>query len=90
MSYSWFRKMFRQYTGLSPARYQMQIKTQKAKALLIGSSKTIKEIAYLLEFESTNYFTLFFKKQTGMNPSEFRQISQGKIPQTHLTGKQSD
>lgn len=79
MSYSWFRKMFKQYTGLSPAQYLLQIKIQKAKALLVSSSMTIKEIAYQLDFESPNYFTSFFKERTGQTPLEFRKISHGKI-----------
>lgn len=78
MSYSWFRKMFKQYTGLSPAQYQLQVKLQKAKALLISSSMTVKEIAYLLDFESPNYFTSFFKDKTGFTPVEYRKISHGK------------
>lgn len=78
MSYSWFRKMFKQYTGLSPAQYQSQIKLQKAKALLISSSMPAKEIAYLLEFESPNYFASFFKEKTGYTPLEFRKTSHGK------------
>ena len=79
MSYFWFRKMFKQYTGLSPAQYLLQIKTQKAKALLVSSSMTIKEIAYQLDFESPNYFTPFFKERTGHTPIEFRKTSHGKI-----------
>lgn len=78
MSYSWFRKMFKQYTGLSPAQYQLQIKLQKAKALLISSSKSVKEIAYLLDFDSPNYFASFFKDKTGFTPVEFRKVSHGK------------
>jgi AraC-like DNA-binding protein len=78
MSYSWFRKMFRQYTGLSPAQYQLQVKIQKAKALLVSSRKSVKEIAYLLDFESPNYFASFFKEKTGYTPLAFRKISHGK------------
>lgn len=78
MSYSWFRKMFKQYTGLSPAQYQLQIKLQKAKALLVSSSISVKEIAYQLDFESPNYFISFFKNKTGHTPLEFRKVSHGK------------
>lgn len=78
MSYSWFRKSFRRYTGLSPAQYQLQIKLQKAKALLVSSSHSVKEIAYLLEFESPNYFASFFKEKTGLSPLAFRKSSHGK------------
>jgi len=78
MSYSWFRKMFKQYTGLSPAQYLLQIKLQKAKALLVSSTISVKEIAYMLDFESPNYFNSFFKEKTGNSPLEFRKISHGK------------
>lgn len=78
MSYSWFRKMFKRYTGLSPAQYQLQVKLQEAKILLIQSTLTVKEIAYRLNFDSPNYFTSFFKKKTGLTPLAFRKISHGK------------
>jgi AraC-like DNA-binding protein len=79
MSYSWFRKMFRQYTGLSPAQYQLQVKVQKAKDLLVSSPMSIKEIAYLLQFESSSYFVSFFKNKTGMTPLSFRKMSRGQL-----------
>jgi AraC-like DNA-binding protein len=34
ISYSWFRRIFRQYTGFSPAQYMIQLKIQKAKELM--------------------------------------------------------
>jgi AraC-like DNA-binding protein len=75
MSYSWFRRTFRQYTGLAPAQYQQQLKLQKAREWLISTDKTIKEIAYVLNFESANYFNAFFKQKTGMTPVAFRKAS---------------
>jgi AraC-like DNA-binding protein len=77
ISYSWFRRMFKQHTGLSPAQYQQQIRTQRAKELLAGSRKTIKEIAYELNFESTNYFTSFFRQRVGVTPAAFRNNTRG-------------
>jgi AraC-like DNA-binding protein len=71
MSYSWFRKMFKKYTGLS-TQYQLQIRIQKAKEFLTSSSMPIKEISDILEFDSVNYFISFFKKKTSESPSEFR------------------
>ena len=72
MSYSWFRKMFKKYTGLSPTQYQLQIKVQKAKEFLTGSSMAVKEISEQLQFESINYFISFFKEKTSESPAEFR------------------
>ncbi|MFD2969098.1 AraC family transcriptional regulator [Sphingobacterium bambusae] len=73
LSYSWFRKLFKQYTGFSPAQYQMEIKLQKAKELLTSSNMPIKTIAYELNFESASYFVTFFKSKTGISPGIFRE-----------------
>jgi AraC-like DNA-binding protein len=77
MSYTWFRRMFRQYTGLAPAQYIAQMKIQKAKEMLSVSNKTIKEIAIYLGFESIDYFSTQFRKQTGHTPTQFRVMCQG-------------
>jgi len=77
MSYTWFRRMFRQYTGLAPAQYITQLKIQKAKEMLSVSNKTIKKIAIELGFESIDYFSTQFRKQTGQTPTQFRAMCQG-------------
>lgn len=72
VSYSNFRKLFKEYTGLSPATYQQDLKLQRAKELLTTSDLSIKEIAYQLNFDSPDYFSAKFKIKTGRKPSEFR------------------
>ena len=72
LGYSWFRRSFKEYTGVSPARYQMQLRLTRAKELLIGSDKSISEIAYMLNYENAGQFSTAFKKHEGMTPSEFR------------------
>lgn len=73
MSYSSFRKLFKEYTGLSPACYFQDIKLQRAKDLLRYTPISIKEIAYTLNFESPDYFSTQFKKKTGKRPRDFRE-----------------
>lgn len=72
VSYSNFRKLFKEYTGLSPALYQQDLKLQRAKELLSTTDMSIKEIAYQLNFESPDYFSSKFKTKTGEKPSDFR------------------
>jgi AraC-type DNA-binding domain-containing proteins len=79
MSYTWFRRMFKNYTGLAPAQYILQLKVQKTKELLSVTNKTIKEIACELGFESIDYFSTQFKKQTGQTPTQFRAMGQRNL-----------
>lgn len=72
VSYSTLRKQFKEYTGLSPAIYQQDLKLQRAKELLTTTNLSIKEIAYRLNFDSPDYFSAKFKVKTGRKPSEMR------------------
>ncbi len=72
VSYSFFRKMFKKYTGVSPGQYHLQLRIMRAKELLISTDKSIKEISYELGFQSIFYFSNMFKKKTGNTPSNFR------------------
>lgn len=65
VSYSWFRKMFRQYAGASPAQYLSQIRFLRAKELLDTTELTVAEIAYRLRFETPSHFSTFFRKRGG-------------------------
>ncbi|MCQ4139331.1 AraC family transcriptional regulator [Chryseobacterium sp. EO14] len=47
----------------------------EAKNLLRLKEKRIAEIAFQLGFENASYFTRLFKKQTGMKPMEFKNMS---------------
>lgn len=73
MGYSSFRKLFKEYTGLSPVSYFQDIKLQRAKDLLRSTQMSIKEIAYALNFDSPDYFSTQFKKKTGKRPRDFRE-----------------
>jgi len=71
-SYSWFRKVFKDYTGYAPAKYFQELKIRKAKQLLVGTSHTVKEISFMLDYNSTEHFFSLFKKMTGYTPLEYR------------------
>ena len=79
MSYSWFRKLFKEYTGLSPAHYIQELKIQQAKDLLATTQRSTKEIAYYLTFDDIPYFTKVFKKYTGYTPQSYRKKIRKRI-----------
>ena len=72
VSYSNFRKLFKEHTGISPAIYQQDLRLQRAKELRSTTDMSVKEIAYRLNFESPDYFSAKFKIKTGRRPSELR------------------
>ncbi|MDR3367279.1 MAG: AraC family transcriptional regulator [Prevotellaceae bacterium] len=77
MSYSCFRKTFKEYTGFAPIQYIQELKLQYAKELLWTTQLTIKEIAFMLNFDNAEYFSVFFKKKQLLTPLEYRSYSKG-------------
>ena len=74
ISYSLFRKAFKEYTGYAPAQYVQELKLRKAKELLAETNHSIKEVSYELNFSSYEYFLSFFKKRVGHTPMEYRNL----------------
>jgi AraC-like DNA-binding protein len=72
LGYSWFRRMFKEYMGISPAQYQLQQKMLHARELLTDTFMNVSEIAYMLHFENAGQFSTFFKKKEGLTPTQFR------------------
>ena len=75
VSYSWFRKVFREYTGYPPAKYFMLVKLRRAQYLLVNTQESIKEIAFSLGFKSPEHFYTTFKRVMGSTPSIYRKSS---------------
>ncbi|MBE6220074.1 MAG: AraC family transcriptional regulator [Rikenellaceae bacterium] len=75
VSYSWFRKIFRDYTGHAPAHYFMLMKLRRAQYLLANTQEPIKEIAFILGFKSAEHFFVTFKRVTGYTPNAYRKLS---------------
>ncbi len=83
ISYSWFRKIFKQYTGFSPLQYILEIKIRKGKELLTNTDLSNVEIAFRLGLDNPNYFCTIFKNKTKMTPMQYRVITQGKNISRH-------
>ncbi|WP_297691885.1 AraC family transcriptional regulator [uncultured Eudoraea sp.] len=88
MSRSAFSKKIKKYTGLKPTEYINHYKLEKSKHLLLVTNWQISKIADHLGFCSQNYYCRLFKKNEGMNPSQFRKEHQNKppIPQPKTPG----
>ena len=72
VSYSLFRREFKNKCGISPGQYRQQLKLAKAKELLYTTNMSIAEISSRLNFECIGQFSTFFKKKVGIPPLEYR------------------
>lgn len=64
----------KEQTGVTALETIHDAQLNFAKSLLSQSTLTIKEVAYASGFESPEYFCIFFRKRTGLTPTEFRKI----------------
>ncbi|WP_299459952.1 AraC family transcriptional regulator [uncultured Microscilla sp.] len=69
---NYFNQVIKSKTGKTVSTWIAEKSISQAKALLKHSPHSIKEIAFLLGFTEMAHFSNFFKKQTGMSPSNYR------------------
>lgn len=77
MGYSNFRRIFKEYTGQSPAQYIRQVRLSRVKEALTNTSRPIRELAFEMGFENEDYFFTSFRRLTGMTPREYRAFTRG-------------
>ncbi|MEZ5427896.1 MAG: helix-turn-helix domain-containing protein [Pyrinomonadaceae bacterium] len=69
---NYFGDVIKHFTASSPLEVIHQHIIKIAKEKLRNRRLTVSQIGYSLGFEYPTYFTRFFKKKTGMTPTEFR------------------
>ena len=67
-----FMRIFKNTYDCSPIEYIINLRINRACALLKGLNLTISETAEKCGFDDVNYFSRLFKKKIGVSPSEFR------------------
>ncbi len=75
--------IFKKEHRVTPQEYLISVRIEKAKQLLMNSSKkfTVSEIALAVGFEDALYFSKSFHKRVGVSPSEFRRQTRHKYLQ---------
>ncbi|MCP4640466.1 MAG: AraC family transcriptional regulator [bacterium] len=72
VGYSWFRRAFREYAGVSPGQYHLQLRLSRARHMLQYTSIPVGQIAAETGFDTPAYFARVFGKKTGQTPRQFR------------------
>jgi AraC family transcriptional regulator len=72
MSLYYFATLFKQSVGLSPHRYVVQQRVQRAKELLCDPKLSVLEVSISLGFGHPNNFARTFRRTVGISPSQFR------------------
>ena len=72
LSHTQFQKKFKEEMGMTPHAYITSYKIDTAQTLLKNPQYSITDIAYMLDFSSSNHFSNTFKKYFGITPTEFR------------------
>ncbi|MEM6503084.1 MAG: AraC family transcriptional regulator [Cyanobacteria bacterium P01_C01_bin.89] len=67
-----FSRLFKQSLGLSPHRYLLQQRLEKAKQLLKNTDRLIIDIALECGFNNHSHLSKQFKQMTGVTPKVFR------------------
>lgn len=68
-------RLFKQVTGMCISDYICSIRLQHAKRLLSTTDNSIQNIAKSTGFDTSQYFSMVFKKKIGVSPTEFRRLS---------------
>lgn len=69
-------RLFKQLTGMGLSEYISHERIQKAEHLLSSTTEPIQNIAASTGFDTAQYFSIVFKKTTGISPSEYRRTHQ--------------
>ncbi len=72
LSVSRFSHLFKTQVGLTPLDYVMQIRIERASAMLTETDLSVIKISQMLGFNDYNYFIRAFKKYNGKTPMNFR------------------
>lgn len=67
-----FCRIFKEQTGYTPWRYITMLRIERARALLLETRRSIKEIAAELGFPNADYFARIFAAHTGLRPTQYR------------------
>lgn len=70
-----FFKLFKKQTGVTPNVYFNTLRSERAIEELMGTDKSVTEIAHDLGFASQASFTRFFSHNVGIAPTDYQRVA---------------
>lgn len=68
-----FSRMFKRATGLSPSRYFIRLRMNRARQLLLETDRSIIDVGLEVGYSSPGHFSQVFRREVGVTPSAYRQ-----------------
>ena len=65
-----FRKLFKEYTGMSPIEYRNDLRLKNARAILQSGEYNVTEAADISGFSNLSFFIRLYKKRYGHTPKK--------------------
>lgn len=65
-------RIFTRHKGESPVRFLTSLRIKEAKKLLAMTEESVARVGELVGYPDQFYFSRTFRKETGMNPTEYR------------------
>lgn len=73
MSPNYFLQLFKQSTGITPHKFVIRTRIERAKELLLLEKMNIAQIAQYVGFANQSHLNLHFKRLVGVTPKQFQQ-----------------
>jgi len=67
-----FHRLFKTGVGVSPARYQVNLRMDIARRLLRETKKSVVEVAIEVGYANPSHFAQLFRRETGLCPTDYR------------------
>lgn len=80
---NYLTRIFHEKYGVSPKQYIMELKLKKARRLLTTTELSISVIANSLGFDDQLAFSIIFKKECEVSPTEYRKQSRNFSDTSH-------
>lgn len=87
LSVSRFSLLFKDRTGLAPAKFLEARRVERARHLLLTTDLPVQQIGLQVGFPNAQHFSTRFRKRTGQSPRAFREEPRRRFGELHPTGE---